>query len=158
MTTSFQRKLRYMNPSRAETKTHHDQETGVRGAGSDQEREEARLAGTVRNEWRVRTDREDAEGGTQLAPRLNDEDRLERCGGANRRGDDCWEVGFRGRRVRELAGRGVALALGRWSLIIVADLSEGQDRQCDHDRDEASPHTDIVVRRQAGVKEVDARK
>jgi hypothetical protein len=31
MTTSFQRKLRYMDPSRAETKTHHDQETACEG-------------------------------------------------------------------------------------------------------------------------------
>jgi hypothetical protein len=41
-------------------------------------------------------------------------------------------------------------------LAVVADLSESQDRQRDRDRDEASPHTDILVRRQAGVKESDA--
>jgi IS1 family transposase len=52
-----------------------------------------------------------------------------------------------------LAGHGVALALGPRSLVSVADLSEGQDRQRDRDRDEASPHTDILVRRQVGVKE-----
>ena len=37
-------------------------------------------------------------------------------------------------------------------------LSEGQDRQRDHDGDQASPHTDILVRKHAGVKKQTPRK
>jgi hypothetical protein len=41
-------------------------------------------------------------------------------------------------------------------LAIVATRNESQDCQRDHDGDDASHHTDILVRRQAGVKESDA--
>ena len=111
-----------------------------------------RLRGAVRYDWQVTADCEDAEGRPQLVPRLKDEDRPDRHGGAHRRVDDRREVGFRGRRVHEVGGRGVALALGR-CLIVVANLGDGQDRQRNHDRDEASPHLDILVRKQGGVKE-----
>ena len=91
---------------------HTTTQNGVRRAGSDQEREGARPAGAVGDDWQGTADCQRAKGRTQLVPRLNDEDRPDRSGGAHRRGDDGREVGFRGRRVRELAGRSVALGLG----------------------------------------------